>query len=245
MCIFMVDHSPFTPITILSPSYYSMLKNASQMSLHQEFKGGLSRYCYNICYKAGTKLGNADALSRLPLPESASCNGITAEMEDLILHLSATSVNSSQIAEWTASDPTLSQVKHYVLTGWPSKPPGKEFIPYFSRKNELTTLNGCILFCSRAVVPPQGQQSVLTELHETHPGVTRMKQLARINVWWPQIKTTIEKLVQNCNTCQQSRPLPAKAPLYPWYWPSEPWTRLHFCRSLPREDVFDSSGRPF
>ena len=62
------------------------------------------------------------------MPESASCNGITAEMEDLILHLS-TSVNSSQIAEWTASDLNLSQVKHYVLTGWPSKLPGKEFSP--------------------------------------------------------------------------------------------------------------------
>ena len=69
-------------------------------------------YRYDIRYKAGTSLGNADALSRLPLPESVACNGTTPEMEDVIDHIETTSVDTFQIADWTASDSILSQVKH-------------------------------------------------------------------------------------------------------------------------------------
>lgn len=187
----------------------------------------LAGYRYDIRYKAGTSLGNADALSRLPLPETVACNGTTAEMEDLIDHIETTSVDASQIADWTASDSILSQVKRYILTGWPAESPGPKFTPYYSRKNELSTLNGCILLCSTVVVPSKGQEAILTELHETHPGVSQMKQLTRTYVWWPQMESQIEKLVQRCNTCQQSRSLPAKAPLHPWEWPKEPWSRLH------------------
>ena len=37
----------------------------------------------------------------------------------------------------------------------------------------------------------------------------------------------IERLVKSCAVCQESRPSPAPAPLHPWEWPSEPWSRLH------------------
>ena len=35
------------------------------------------------------------------------------------------------------------------------------------------------------VVPSQGRDFVLGELHGGHPGVSRMKALARGLVWWP------------------------------------------------------------
>lgn len=37
----------------------------------------------------------------------------------------------------------------------------------------------------------------------------------------------IEQLVKSCSICQDSRPAPPPAPLHPWEWPSEPWSRLH------------------
>ena len=37
----------------------------------------------------------------------------------------------------------------------------------------------------------------------------------------------IEMRVKGCLECQQSQPVPAKAPLHPWEWPSKPWSRLH------------------
>ncbi len=67
----------------------------------------------------------------------------------------------------------------------------------------------------------------LEELHETHPGVSKMKSLARCYIWWPHTDSEIENLVRCCNTCQESRPSPTAAPLHPWVWPEKPWSRLH------------------
>ena len=56
------------------------------------------------------------------------------------------------------------------------------------------------------VVPSQGRQAVLQELHEGHPGMTRTKALARMYVWWPRLDSDIEQSVQQCVLCQQQQP---------------------------------------
>ena len=43
----------------------------------------------------------------------------------------------------------------------------------------------------------------------------------------------IEQLVCACSGCQESRPAPPSAPLHPWSWPSEPWSRLHIDSAAP------------
>ena len=85
------------------------------------------------------------------------------------------------------------------------------------------------------MVPPPGQESVLIELHGGHPGVSRMKSLARGLVWWPGMDQEIESMVRHCSDCQQNRPLPPSAPLHPWCWPTRPWTRLHMDFAGPIE----------
>ncbi len=77
------------------------------------------------------------------------------------------------------------------------------------------------------VVPPQGRQAVLEQLHEGHPGMTRTKALARMYVWWPGLDSNIEQSVQQCVPCQQQQPEQPATPLQPWSWPSRPWVRLH------------------
>ena len=113
------------------------------------------------------------------------------------------------------------------MTGWPDNKLGDSFTPYSSRKNELSVLNGCILWASRVVVPPPGRQLILDELHDTHPGISKMKALARAYVWWPGLDGQIADTVKTCQICQESRAAPAAAPLHPWEWPSQPWSRLH------------------
>ena len=61
------------------------------------------------------------------------------------------------------------------------------------------------------------------ELHKGHPGITRMKSLARMYVWWPGINADIEKSVRLCRECQQVQ----SSPLHPWKWQTQPWARLH------------------
>ena len=85
----------------------------------------------------------------------------------------------------------------------------------------------CILWGSRVVVPPPGRSLILQELHEGHPGISRMKSLARMVVWWPGMDKDIEDKVKSCHDCQKDRPKPAPTPLHPWEYPSRPWARVH------------------
>ena len=187
----------------------------------------LSAYKYNIRYKAGKHLSHADALSRLPHAVTSSNDGIPEDVALVISHLSSTSVSAAHIKEWTMKDPILSCVCRFIESGWPETTLDNKYQPYASRKAELSVLDGCILRGSRVIVPPPGRQLVLDELHETHPGISKMKLLARSYIWWPGMDAQIEKLVKSCPVCQESRPSPPTAPLHPWEWPSEPWSRIH------------------
>ena len=50
---------------------------------------------------------------------------------------------------------------------------------------------------------PQGQAVVLEELHETHPGCTKMKALARSYIWWPKMDKDLQDLVKKCRVCRE------------------------------------------
>ena len=188
----------------------------------------LAAYQYNIRYKSGSTLNNADAFSRLPQPVTISAdNCFPADLVHLIFHLEATSINAGKIKDWTAKDPLLARVLKYTLSGWPSTPLEDNFKPFIHRKSELSVLDGCLLWGSRIVIPPQGRKIALQELHDTHPGCNKMKGLSRNYIWWPKMDTAIEDIVKTCPLCQESRPLPTAAPLHPWEWPSQPWSRIH------------------
>ena len=119
-------------------------------------------------------------------------------------HLDTTPVNARSIKSWTDKDPVLSTVRRYILHGWPISIPEENLIPFSRRRNELSVQDGCILWGSRVVIPPPGRDLILTELHQTHPGISRMKSLARGYVWWPCMDSDLDAVVKSCTTCQSS-----------------------------------------
>ena len=84
-----------------------------------------------------------------------------------------------------------------------------------------------MLWGSRILIPKPHQSDVLKELHQAHSGSNKMKALARSYVWWPKMDSEIEAMVKDCTVCQGSQSLPSVAPLHPWEWPTQPWSRLH------------------
>ena len=102
-----------------------------------------------------------------------------------------------------------------------------EFRPYHSRKLELSIQDGCLLWGSRIIVPKQGREQLLSLMHDGHPGISKMKGLARSYVWWPYIYADIEAQVKQCNQCQSSHSSPPIVPMHPWEWPEHPWERIH------------------
>ena len=78
------------------------------------------------------------------------------------------------------------------------------------------------------MVPAMERAQVLDLLHDGHPGIVKMKGIARQVVWWPGIDGDLTSKVQQCEACQvnQKSP-PAVAPLHCWEWPKKPWSRNH------------------
>ncbi|XP_019859677.1 PREDICTED: uncharacterized protein K02A2.6-like [Amphimedon queenslandica] len=152
----------------------------------------------------------------------------------LLNHLSEAIVTSSQIRSWTEKDPVLSQVLHSIRHGWRLNDSNSNSLkPYIDRQNELSSVDGCVLWGSRVVIPPQGRSIVLKQLHNTHPGTNRMKGLARSYVWWPGLDRDITELVKHCSICQAHRSSPPRAVLHPWEWPNRPWARVHIDHAGP------------
>lgn len=74
---------------------------------------------------------------------------------------------------------------------------------------------------------PQGHISATDLLNETHPGMSRIKSLARSYVWWRGMDAELEAKVRDCPQCQEDQETPAKALLHPWEFPECPWAWVH------------------
>ncbi|XP_060543224.1 uncharacterized protein LOC132710602 [Pantherophis guttatus] len=186
----------------------------------------LAGYSYKLIHKPGKTIGNADALSRCPSKEPVEDPAPTISL----LHIDADRdcpVTSADVATHTQRDPILKQVRSWVLRGWPAEKPAEKFSPFAWKQQELSTMKGCILWGDRVLIPSALQKKTLETLHNGHPGIVRMKGLARSYVWWPSLDKDIEEWVARCDPCQEVRPAPAQAPVSEWEMPSSPWARIH------------------
>ena len=77
--------------------------------------------------------------------------------------------------------------------------------PYANHKDVLSIESRCLLSGRRVVVPPKLRVPLLQELHRSHPGVTRMKAIARSYMCWPGLDKAVEELVRNSIPCQSNR----------------------------------------
>lgn len=226
------DHKPLTHIFSESRATPKMASGRIQ-----RWALTLGAYDYSIQYKEGKHNANVDALSRLPLPTKLKEAPKPTEVVHLMEHLDASPLSSTQIKNWTDTDPILSKVKKWVQEGGRTDDleGRQEFLPFVRRRYELSVEGGCVLWGNRVVVPVKGRKRALEMLHEAHPGIARMKSFARGYVWWPGMDGQIETCVKECVTCQSSRKLPPVAPLHPWTWPEKPWSRVHIDYAGPLE----------
>ncbi len=139
----------------------------------------LSAYQYDLEFRPTGAHGNADAFSRLPLPTCGpedDCSVLATIFS--LSQIDMLPVDADQLRRATAADPVLSKVMSYTQHGWPQRV-DSALQPYFRRRLELSVESGCIMCGIRVVVPESCQQRVMEELHTSHPGIVKMKSLAR------------------------------------------------------------------
>ena len=224
----LTDHKPL--LTIFGPD-----KSLPAMSLQrlQRWALLLMGHDYDIHYRASAEHCNA---SRLPAgPDVAfdreeEVRAITSEVQQIATEVvSEFPITWKLVAECTKKDTVLSQVLNFVHNGWPTSGPecGMDALrPFFNTQTEICQVNGVILRDCRVVVPQELQTKVITMLHQSHRGVVRMKTMARLYVWWPNIEARVEACCKACNVCAVTASAPT-ANLSPWPLPDEPWDRIH------------------
>ena len=180
-------------------------------------------------------LSHYDPKKSVQLAVDASSFGLVAVLSHVSSHdqvnrvqIERTPITATRIREATRGDPVLSRVLHYILHGLPADENTPEELRFYrAKREEFTVEDGCLLRGTRVVIPSRYLQEVLSELHLNHPGMVRMKSLAQLHVWWPNLDSDIEQTVRDCSDCQVNR---CRAPLKvsnPRIWPTRPWQRVH------------------
>ena len=144
-------------------------------------------------------------------------------------------VSVEDVAKATREDKVYSKLLAAVCAGHLDKN-DNDLKPFASLFYDLHIEQDVVFHGHRIVVPTRLQDKLLFELHMTHPGIVKMKEIARSNFWWPQITKQIESIVRSCDGCNMYKKRPVPAPLCPWPFARRPMERVHI-------DYFEYRGK--
>lgn len=192
----------------------------------------LSQFDYQVKFKRGEDNKNTDCLSRAPINpqihivENFEINPDRENIDDFligfevnqlhhetVLSITTEFINPQTIANETQKDLELKELLQQT-------------------QNQCSDMgysvtDGILFRNNRIVVPASLRTQILEDLHYSHIGTTKMKQLARCYVTWKGIDSQIEAYVKACPDCAQHSHNPPKAPIHPWEVPKENWDRIH------------------
>ncbi|XP_052566467.1 uncharacterized protein K02A2.6-like [Culex pipiens pallens] len=238
------DHKPL--LSIFGSKKGIPLHTANRL---QRWPLTMLNYDFEIQHVSTNDFGCADMLSRLIdrtiQPEEEYVVAALTLEEDLASIISDTidkvPVSFAALQKATATNATLQAVVKYIRDGWPSSAESvtnSEVLPYFRRRESLSLVDGCVMFHDRVVVPNQFRSQILRQFHRGHPGMVRMKAIARSFVYWPGLDNEIEDFVKRCNPCSIAGKAPTKTCLESWPTPSKPWSRIHIDYAGPVDGVY-------
>jgi hypothetical protein len=205
-------------------------------------------YDFKVEYVSTTQFGHADVLSRLidrhvkPDDEFVVASvhmeqDMDRVFDDAIIDLP---VKFEDVLDATKKDKTLQTVLGFTKRQWPENPKSlsTELQPFFSRRDGLSIIKGCLFYADRLIVPRTLRMKVLNQLHRGHPGVVRMKAVARSYVFWPGIDDDVQTYVKRCASCASAQKTPNKHLLQSWPTPTQAWDRVHIDYAGPIDGYY-------
>jgi len=174
----------------------------------------LSAYDYTFEFKPGTKIPQADFLSRFSSLQ---------EEENTVHYLQPLPINREQLIDCTHKE--LGGLIYSLRNGW-STNSKKKFNHYFRYRENLSVLpDNVIMHCDQVCIPSTLRSIILKHLHCMHTGRDRMLSTARQVYWWPNMNNDISNYVKDCLRCGvKPRTHPTRSS---WPLSYEPLQRLH------------------
>ena len=245
-----LDHRPLIPI--LNDYTLDQLDNQRLLRLRLQ----MSRFCFHARWVPGKENVEADALSRSPVDQPTEAD---------LLGEGPTSYTArkavvNMIAEWSGSkeetaDLTLDGIKaaaavdrdlqdlhEVIMNGFPNEKTNLavNLRPFWNKRESLAIdeKDGMIVCGARVVIPRAKVPEMLKILVGMHQGETKMRQRARLSVYWPNMDVDISNAAKSCDSCISRLPSPPAEPLHLHKLATRPFQFVH-------ADIGEDDGRQF
>ncbi|XP_052752398.1 uncharacterized protein K02A2.6-like [Galleria mellonella] len=217
------DHKPL--ITLFKKPLSQVPNRLQRMML------SLQVYDLNVTYVQGSKLYISDTLSRAALLESEEHsidNDIAIHANMFISSLSVSEERLQIYKKETLNDSTLQKLLKYFIEGWPIHKNKTELCvrQYWNYRSEIHVIDGLVFKNTSLIIPTSLRKEMLQKVHAGHLGISRSKNLVRGVIFWPNMNTDIEQVIENCQICSKFRHNNSHEPLIVSEIPKYPWEKV-------------------
>lgn len=230
------DHKPLVPIL----NEYSLDKLDNPRLLRLRLK--MQRYAFRARWIPGKANLDADALSRAPVdtavPDDELAEGAPSFPARLAV-VGAIGGSDSAVVDpvleklksAASVDPVMIELRQAIVHGFPNDKCNlsASLRPFWCVRDQLAidSSDDMIVMGSRIVVPKVLQRAVLQDLLKMHQGATKLRQRARLSVYWPNMDAEITNASRSCKECTSRLPSHPAEPLRPHEPANRPFEQVH------------------
>ena len=226
------DHKPLVPI--LNEHSLDKLDNPRILRLRLK----MQRFDFVAKWVPGKTNVDADALARAPVAHpskedelaegplrATARQAIVAAIEGS----AATVIGPvlEKIKQAAAKDSTMIDLKETILNGFPNERCNlPSHLKQFWEMREQLAIDdqdGMVVAGSRIVVPESCRRSILKDLARMHQGATKLRQRARLSLYWPGIDRDVTEAAQSCPFCVEKMQSNPQEPLHAHEPASQPF----------------------
>jgi hypothetical protein len=230
------DHRPLVPIL----NEYALDKLDNPRLLRLRLK--MQRFSFSAKWIAGKANKDADALSRAPVgqPSPGDELGEGAPFQPARLSLLCAIERSDakvldpileKVKAAALIDPVMQELRDTIIRGFPNEKCNLPYSlrPFWKVREQLAIddTDDMVVVGSRVVIPKALQRDVLKDLLLMHQGATKLRQRARMSIYWPNIDAEIVNAARSCERCTSSLPSHPPEPLRPHEPATRPFEHIH------------------
>ena len=188
----------------------------SSAAMVQRWAISLSAYNYTIQHKPANHIPHADYLSRY------SSSDEVGDLDCLLVQ--PLPIGRQDLIADTRK--YFGSIMSTITKGW-NTIQKKKFPEFFKHREEISvTPDGILCLNDRVIIPPTLRSAVLDDLHSGHLGIEKMKSLARLTCWWPELNLDLNRVAKNCSQCHHKF-ITQPSKWTPWPVSHEVWQRIH------------------